>query len=342
VAPIRPNTNNRTRSATLSKSNLSLVQRTAAGASGMRNSRRMTMKNTHYRGLRLLAGLAAGVLCHSAYAVHVARTEVTGSGFGQKDLQPFISSVSGSNTSTPTFVNDAFARADLHGLLQVQAETSGDTSRFSSQEATGTAEIGDVLRFSGPGLVTLTLTVNGTFSNDSHAQPNSAGNGISQLARAELSADLGGPTALYGYLEQRDASDNVVVDHLCVGDERTCTPNTSGPGMEIESSGTANDWHAVLKRSFIAEASHDFTYGVRATLWVNVAEGGNGRLVQGDFAHSALLSIEMAPGMTMTSESGVFLAPVPEPAEWEQPAAGMFALAAIMRTRLAKQRAAAA
>jgi hypothetical protein len=283
--------------------------------------------------LRLLAGLAAGVFCHSAYAVYFARTETRGSGFDTRDVQPFVASSSGADTSTETFVNDAFARADLHGVLQVQARTSGDTSRFSSQGADAMAEFADVLKFSGPGLVTLTLTVDGTFSNDPHTQPNSAGNGISQLVRATLFADLGGPTALYGHIEQRDAADKLVVDNLCIGDERGCTFNASGPGFSLESSGSENAWHAVLKRSFLADASHDFTYGVHATLEANVAESGNGRLVSADLAHSAVLSIEMAPGMTMTSESGVLLAPVPEPAEWAELAAGMFVLAAVMHGR---------
>jgi hypothetical protein len=294
-------------------------------------------EKAQHRVLRLVAGLAAGMLCHSAYAVHFARTEVTGSDFDNRDLQPFVTSVSGADTSTPTFVNDAFARADLHGLLQVKVETSGDTSRFGTAEASGVAEIADVLRFSGPGLVTLTLAVNGTFSNDPLSQPNSAGNGIGQFASAELSADFGGPTASYTHAQQRDASDKVLLDDLCVGDGRICTPNRSGPGFEIVSSGTANEWHAVLTRSFMADASQDFTYGVRATLQVSAFESGNGRLVQADFAHSARLSIELAPGMTMTSESGAFLAPVPEPAEWEELTAAMFMLAAIMRTRRTKQ-----
>jgi hypothetical protein len=306
--------------------------RVAGGPSfDMPNSGRTPM--TSRPALRLLAGLTAAVFCHSVYAVHFARTETRGSGFDTHDSQPVIASSSGADTSTATFVNDAFARADLHGLLQVQARTSGDTSRFSSQGADAFAELVEVLKFSGPGLVTLTLTVDGKFSNDLHTQPNSAGNGTSQLARATLFADLAGPTALYRHVEQRDATDRLVVDNLCVGDERTCTPSTSGPGFSIESSGTENAWHAVLKRSFLADARHDFTYGVHATLEANVAESGNGRLVDADLAHSAVLSIALAPGMTMTSESGALVEAVPEPAEWMELAAGMFALAAVMRGR---------
>jgi hypothetical protein len=303
----------------------------------------MTMtKAMHRRTLCLLAGFAAGALCQSAYALHQARIEVQGSGFFSRDTQPIVASGSGANTSNPNLVNDAFARADVRGLLQVQAETSGDGSHFSVQGAHAFAELIDTLTFSGPGLVTLTLTVDGTFSNDPHAPPNDGGNGISQLVQATLFADLGGPTAKYAHAEQRDGSDNLVVEQLCFGNETTCTPNTSGPGFEVQSSGTENSWHAVLKRSFLADADHNFTYGVHATLNLNVAESGNGRLVNADLAHSATLGIELAPGMTFTSESGVFLAPVPEPAEWEELAVAMLALAAVVRTRRGKRRVAEA
>lgn len=217
----------------------------------------------------------------------------------------------GSQTGTDPFVSHAdanvFASADLRdGKLRLAANASGGA----------TVGLGDMLWLSIPGLdpgevqtISFDLVVDGTYArapgqDRGHASYTFlAASGLFTSALTDM---------VTGSIGWRTAPGSNVVNS-------TATPE------EFYTFSTIGDWTQFATNHFVASidiSGDDPTIGFK----IDLSAGG-----PADFSNTATVQLTLPDGSSFVSESGVFLAAVPEPASLWMPALGLVTLAALQR-----------
>ena len=178
------------------------------------------------------------------------------------------------------------------------------------------ASFTDFLTFSAPGVVTLRTQVNG------QASAGAANSRGSLVFSVETGTALGQRTG-QGALNFSTAADGTTLTQL------SCAP-TSPSGTACAASPTLGlpSFDFAFAFSVLANTPYRFTADLRAV-------GRNNMSIF--FNNTATMSFDLAPGMTMSSGSGVFLTPVPEPSSWALMASGIGLLAWLTGRRRARR-----
>jgi hypothetical protein len=211
--------------------------------------------------------------------------------------------------------DNAHASADLkHGTLKVTVETQ--TSSTVHEAGLGMAAFYDTLTFSGFSgslQIPLNMRLHGSFSPD---PPTFPGGG-------DLFATLIGTGILSGvHLKEGSSGGEIYFYDTPLGNVRSNVDPIT---------------HLFPRDDVVIDMSTTFTVLPSLPVWflakVNVLGGGANETT--DFGHTAQLSLDLPPGVTFTSTSGVFLtalaAPVPEAETAWLLLAGILPLAARLR-----------
>jgi hypothetical protein len=242
--------------------------------------------------------LAAGLLAVS-WSLQAQNALVEGTGFYGFDT----------GTPNPTLLN--VVQLDQYGLLGKfldpgnQYYTEGRVMARAGQlgvalrpDAAGydfqirsRASFSDFLTFSAPGTVTLRAQVNGTALSGASDSRGSLVFGI------EMGTALGQRSG-QGALSFSTGPGGVTVNQLGCSTSVTCaaSPSLGLPSFDL-----------AFAFSVLANTPYQLTSNLQAI-------GRNNLSIF--FNNTATMSFDLAPGTSMSSRSGVFLTPVPEPSSW--------------------------
>lgn len=230
----------------------------------------------------------------------------------QSPLQVIDEQVGAAHASC-TAATNAEASADVSsGSLRVTV--ASQTLPPLHQAGLGRAALYDRLTFagmSGPTPITLNMSIHGSFSPDPFA-----GGG-------DVFASMFGSILASGVHLKEGTGGGVFLYDAPVGQVTTNADPITGIFP-------SNDVRIDLSRTFTVSAS---TPDIWFLAQLSLVSGGANETM--DFGHTALLSLDLPPGVTYTSASGLFLtegaAPVPEPEAAWLLFAGLIPLAARLR-----------
>jgi hypothetical protein len=238
------------------------------------------------------------------------------------------------------------AHADLYtGVLRSRSSAAGERSGTNPADAQGsrgysTAEFSDTITIGGgySGPVQISMDVSGIFRLSAvpyGSRWSGAADPMGMPALSVFDPNSNSDRSGAEVFVRQDAGEFLVyVDYASVVGDGSFSTNANSLGQFAD----PTDVRIVLTGTFMVTPTTP-TFSFLARLVTNTAIGspgsspGDTRVSEVDFGNSAHLSMILPAGVPWTSESGVFLQGVPEPATGALLAAGVLCLSVVGRLR---------